>query len=160
MYFFSTLVNASFEDALLETKEVLRRHGFEVLANVDMQTAFKKHLALDFRPYLILGAYVPKLAHRGIQIYEKMGSVLVCNVVVQQHRDGRVEISMVDPETSMYAIGHIEMDWIVRDLRSRLRSVIEEIEARTPIQQSFAGAGGRPSVLVPGTSPGLNFACW
>ena len=130
MYFFSNSVNASFDDTVLATKNALKRHGFEILTEIDMRKAFKRHLALDFRPYLILSAYYPTSAHHAVQIYDQIGSVLLCNVVVQQQDDGRVDISVPDPATSMYVINHIELNWIVRELRGHLQKAIEEIEPR------------------------------
>jgi uncharacterized protein (DUF302 family) len=130
MYFLSNSVNASFDDTVLATKNALKRHGFEILTEIDMRKMFKRHLALDFRPYLILSAYDPKSAHHAVQIYDQIGSVLLSNVVVQQQNDGRVDISVSDPATSMHVINHIELSWIVRELRGHLQNAIEEIEPR------------------------------
>ncbi len=130
MYFFSNSVNASFGDAVLATKDALKRHGFEVIAEIDMRKAFKKNLALDFRPYFVLCAYDPTLAHRAVQIADEMGSALFCNVVVQQKKNGHVDISAADPAAFMYVTNHVELDWIMRDLRGHLQKAIEEIEAR------------------------------
>jgi uncharacterized protein (DUF302 family) len=131
MYFFSNTVNASFEDTVLATKDALKRHGFEVLAEIDMRRAFKRHLALDFRPYLILSAYDPTLTHRAVQVHNEIGSVLFCNVVVQQQNDGHVNISAADPAAFMYVTNHVELDWIIREIRGHLQTAIEEIEARS-----------------------------
>jgi uncharacterized protein (DUF302 family) len=135
MYFFSNSVNASFDDTVLATKNALKRHGFEILTEIDMRKAFKGHLALDFRPYLILSAYDPTSAHHAVQIYDQIGSVLLCNVVVQQQNGGRVDISVSDPATSMYVINHIELNWIVRALRGHLQKAIEEIEPRPEMRR-------------------------
>jgi len=148
MHFFSNSINASFEDALLATKDALKRHGFEVLAEVDMRKAFRKYLARDFRPYFILSAYDPTLAPHAVQIYDRMGSVLLCNVVVQQQNDGSVDISVVDPATSMYVINHVELDCIVRELRDHLQTAIEEIEARPETQRHLpAREDARPQLV-------------
>ena len=85
MYFFSNSINGSFEAAVLATKDALKRHGFEVLAEIDMRKALRNHIAGgDFRPYRILVAYDPASSHRAVTIYDRIGSVLFCNVVVQQ----------------------------------------------------------------------------
>jgi uncharacterized protein (DUF302 family) len=131
MYFFSNSINASFEATVLATKDALKRHGFEVLAEIDMRKAFRKHLASDFRPYLILIAYDPTSARRAVQIFDKIGSNLLCNVVVQQQSDDRVDVSVANPAKTMYVINHIELDWIIRDLRVHLQKAIEEIEVRS-----------------------------
>jgi len=130
MYFFSNKVNAGFEDTVLATRDALRRHGFEILAEIDMRRAFKKHLALDFRPYLILCAYDPTLARRAVQIDDEIGSVLFCNIVVQQQEGGHVDISAADPTCFMYVTNHVELDWIIRDLRCHLQKAVEEVKVR------------------------------
>ncbi len=148
MYFFSNSTNASFDATVLATKDALKRHGFEVLAEIDMRRAFKSHLALDFRPYLILSACDAASAHHAVQIYDKIGSVLLCNVVVQAQSDGRVHVSVADPATSMNVIGHVELDWIVRDLRGHLQKAIEEIEARPETRHRLpARDGAHPQLM-------------
>jgi uncharacterized protein (DUF302 family) len=139
MYFFSKSVNASFEDAVLATKDALKRHGFEVLAEIDMRRSFKKHLALDFRPYLILSACDPTLAHRAVQIHDGIGSVLFCNIVVQQQKNGRVNISAADPAAFMHVANHVELDCIIREIRGHLQRTIEEIEARPATRPYLSG---------------------
>lgn len=130
MYFFSNSINASFEDAVAATKDALRRHGFEVLTEVDMRKAFRKNLALDFPAYVILCAYDPTLTHRAIQIHDEIGSALFCNVVVQQRNDGHIGISAADPAAFMYVTNHVELEWIAREIRDHLERAIEAIEGR------------------------------
>ena len=143
MYFFSNSVNASFDDTVLATKNALKRHGFEILTEIDMRKAFKRHLALDFRPYLILSAYYPTSAHHAVQIYDQIGSVLLCNVVVQQQNGGRVDISVSDPATSMYVINHIELNWIVRELRGSSPESHRRDRTSTRNATPFTEARGR-----------------
>jgi uncharacterized protein (DUF302 family) len=136
MYYLSELVSMSFEDAVAATKDALKRHNFDVLAEIDMREAFRKHLAVDFRPYLILGACNPQLAHRAIRTDEEIGSVVVSNIVVQQHDDGRVEISAADPVAAMGPINHVELMWVTRDIRSALRCVVDEVGDRPESQRA------------------------
>ena len=142
MYFFSNTVNAGFEDIVLATRDALRRHGFEVVAEIDMRRTFKKHLAIDFRPYLILCAYDPALARRAVKIDDEIGSVLFCNVIVQQQEDGRIDISAADPACFMYVTNHVELDWIIRDLRGRLQKAVEEVKVR-PATRRYPGSAFR-----------------
>jgi uncharacterized protein (DUF302 family) len=131
---FSNAINASFEDAVLATKDALKRHGFEVLTEIDMRRAFKRHLGVDFRPYLILSAYSPTVAHRAVHLCDEIGSVLLCNVVVQQQND-HVHISAADP-AAYCAMNHVELNWIIQKIRNNLQTAIEEIEAK-PARRSY-----------------------
>ena len=92
-YHFTKTVDMSFDDAVMSTKEALKRHNFRVLTEIDMKDNFKKGLNVDFRPYLILGTCNPELSYRALQAEDKIGTMLPCNVVLQQQEDGRVEVS-------------------------------------------------------------------
>jgi uncharacterized protein (DUF302 family) len=129
MHYFSNSTDMSFEDAVAATKEALKRHHLAILAEIDLRKAFSRHLAVDFRPYLILSACSPQLAYRAIQADDEIGSILPCNVVVQQHRDGRVEISAADPAATIGTINHVDLIRISRDLRTLVQQVIDEVES-------------------------------
>ena len=125
-YHFSKTINMSFDDAVASTKEALKRHSFGVLTQIDMRDILKKRLNVDFRPYLILGAYDPQLTYRVLRVEDKIGTMLPCNIVLQQHEDGRVEISAVDPVASMQAITNVEVGQIAQDVRTQLQRVVDE----------------------------------
>ena len=93
----------------------------------DMKDNFKKGLNVDFRPYLILGTCNPELSYRALQAEDKIGTMLPCNVVVQQQEDGRVEVSAVDPVASMQAVTHVVLGQIAENIRSHLQHVIDEV---------------------------------
>ena len=116
-----------FDDAVASTKKALKKHNFRVLTEIDLKDNFKKGLNIDFRPYLILGACNPLLTYRALQAEDKIGTMLPCNVVVQQQEDGRVEVSAVDPLASMQAITHVVVNQVAREIRSHLRNVIAEV---------------------------------
>lgn len=126
-YHFSKTVNMRFDDAVASAKEALKRHNFRVLTEIDMKDNFKKGLNIDFRPYLILGACNPQLTYRALQAEDKIGAMLPCNIVLQQHEDGRVEVSAVDPVASMQAIAHVVVDQVAREIRCHLQNVIDEV---------------------------------
>ena len=126
-YHFSKSVSMNFDDALASTKEELTRHNFRVLTEIDMKDNFKTGLGIDFRPYVILGACNPQLTYRALQAEDKIGTMLPCNIVLQQQEDGRVEVSAVDPVASMQAITHVVVDQVAREIRSHLRNVIDEV---------------------------------
>jgi uncharacterized protein (DUF302 family) len=126
-YHFTKTVDMSFDDAVMSTKEALKRHNFRVLTEIDMKDNFKKGLNVDFRPYLILGVCNPELSYRALQAEDKIGTLLPCNVVLQQQEDGHVEVSAIDPVASMQAITHVTVDQIAQEMRSHLQHVIDEV---------------------------------
>ena len=127
-YYFSKSVNMSFDDAVKSTKEALKRHSFRVITEIDMKDNFKKGLNVDFRPYLILGACNAELTYRALNAEDKVGAMLPCNIVVQQHDNGLVEVAAVDPVASMQAITHVVVGQVAQDIRSQLQSVIDEVD--------------------------------
>ena len=135
MYCFSKSVTMPFEDAVAATKEALRRHNFRVLAEVDLSEAFKKHLTVDFRRYLILGGCVPELAYRALRADDEIGSLLLCNVAIQQKEDGRVEVFAADPTASIGTFNHVELLSVATDLRSLLQRVINELEDQPKLRR-------------------------
>jgi uncharacterized protein (DUF302 family) len=126
-YYFSTLVDKKFDDAVAATKEVLRHHNFRVLSEIDMKENFKTGLNVEFHPYVILGVCNPQLTYQALQAEDKIGTMLPCNVVVQETSDHRVEVSAVDPVASMQAITHVVVGQVANDIRSRLQAVIAEL---------------------------------
>jgi uncharacterized protein (DUF302 family) len=126
-YHFSSTVDMRFDDAVAGVKEVLKQHNFRVVSEIDMRDNFKKALNLEFRPYLVLGACNPLLTYRALQAEDKIGTMLPCTIVVQQHDDGRVEVSAVDPVTSMQAITNVVVNQVAEELRSHLESVTDEV---------------------------------
>jgi uncharacterized protein (DUF302 family) len=97
MYHFSKVVNASFDEAIALVTKALKEEGLGVLTEINAQAAFKKKLDVDFRRYIILGACHPQTAFQILEEDDKAGVLFPCNVVVQEHQDGRVEVSAVDP---------------------------------------------------------------
>jgi len=126
-YSFSTTVDLPFDEAVSRTTDVLQRHGFGVLTQIDVKQTLKKKLDVEFRPYVILGACNPQMAHQALQAEDKIGLMLPCNVVVQQQKSGEVEISAVDPVASMQAIDNPHLGDIANQVRGMLRQVIAEV---------------------------------
>jgi uncharacterized protein (DUF302 family) len=98
MHYFSKIVMMNFEAAVDATRRALTRHDLVILAEIDLRNAIRSHLAIDFRPYLVLSACSLPLARQALEADENSGSILLCNVVVQERDDRRVEISTVDPD--------------------------------------------------------------
>jgi uncharacterized protein (DUF302 family) len=129
-YQFSTTVDLPFAAAVTVATEVLKEHGFGVLTEIDVQATLKKKLGVDFRPYRILGACNPQMAYQALQAEDKIGTMLPCNVVVQQRADGKVEISAVDPVASMQAIENPALTDTAAKVQLMLRQVVDDIGKR------------------------------
>jgi len=118
--------NRPFDDTVAAVIRALGDQGFGVLTEIDVRATLKKKLDVEFRPYKILGACNPAFAHQALQLEDKVGTMLPCNVVVQE-RDGRVEVSAVDPVASMQAISNPALAEIARQVRDRLQKVVDAI---------------------------------
>ena len=126
-YYISKIVNAPFEETVARTAEVLKTEGFGVLTDIDVAATMKAKLDIDFRPYRILGACNPELAHHALSLEDKVGTMLPCNVVVQQTPEGRTEVAAIDPVASMQAIDNPELKTAAQKVRDKLARVIETI---------------------------------
>jgi len=126
-YHFTKTVDMVFPVAIEATVAALGKHGFGVLTEIDVQATMKRKLGVDFRPYRILGACNPQMAYRALQTEDKIGTMLPCNVVVQEFPNGTVEISAVDPMASMQAIDNPSLADIAEEVRQMLKDIIDDI---------------------------------
>lgn len=123
-YYLTKTVSKSYDEALSAVTEALKGEGFGVLTEIDVKETLKKKIDVDFPKYKILGACNPKLAHKALTAENQVGVLLPCNVVVQEHGDGRVEVSAMDPAGAMAMIGNKELDAIASDVKARLERVL------------------------------------
>jgi len=126
-YYFTKIVHDDFDTAILKVTEELKKEGFGILTEIDVQATFKKKLDVDFKKYRILGACNPNFAYQAIQAEDKIGTMLPCNVIVQEHEDGKVEVTAVDPAASMMAIKNDALDAIAAEVRGKLSRVITNL---------------------------------
>lgn len=126
-YHFSKTVNYTYEKAIERATEELKKEGFGVLTEIDVQDTLKKKINADFHPYKILGACNPHFAYKALTAENKIGTMLPCNVIVQQHPDGKVEVSAVDPVASMSAIKNENLGSVAAEVRAKLKKVIDNI---------------------------------
>lgn len=117
----------SFEEVIEAVTEALKTEGFGVLTDIDVSATFKKKLDLDFQKYRILGACNPHFAHKAISSENKIGVFLPCNVVVQQHDNGTIEVSAVDPMASMMSVENEELGALASEVNAKLDKVIAQL---------------------------------
>ncbi|MDO8411026.1 MAG: DUF302 domain-containing protein [Phenylobacterium sp.] len=126
-YYFSKLIEGDFADVVGRTREALKQEGFGVITEIDVQATLKSKIGVDFRPYLILGACNPAMAHEALEVEEKVGAMLPCNVVVQQRADGAVEVAAIDPVASMQAIDNAALKEKASAIADKLQKALRGI---------------------------------
>jgi len=124
-YYMATTLATSFDEAIERTEAALKSEGFGVLTRVDVQKTLKSKIDVDFRPYTILGACNPKLAHEALQLEDKVGTMLPCNLVIQQQGDGKIEVAAINPVASMQAIDNQQLKQAAAAVRDKLSKVID-----------------------------------
>jgi uncharacterized protein (DUF302 family) len=131
-YGFGMRVAAPYQEAIEQTSAALKDQGFGIISSIDMQQALKEKLGVDFRPYVILGACNPPLAHRALQADLGIGLLLPCNVVVYDNGDGTSSVEAMDPEAALGIAGDNPLvAEVARDAKARLRTAIASLSKRT-----------------------------
>ncbi len=126
-YYFSKTLGISFEEALVRVTEELKKEGFGILTEIDVKETMKKKMNVDFRKYKILGACNPPLAHKAIQTENKIGTMLPCNVIVQEISEGQIEVAAIDPVASMQAVENPKLRDVAEQVRVKLKRVIDSL---------------------------------
>jgi uncharacterized protein (DUF302 family) len=126
-YYFSKTLEGDFDDVVRRTVESLNEEGFGVLTDIDVKDTLKRKIGADFRRYRILGACNPRLAHEALQAEDKIGTMLPCNVVVQETADGKVEVAAIDPVASMMAVDNPHFGKTVGAVREKLQRVVARL---------------------------------
>lgn len=126
-YSFSKTVSYDFDTAIDKVTEELKKEGFGILTEIDIKSALKKKLDVDFRRYKILGACNPPFAHKALQCEDEIGTMLPCNVVVQETESGSVKVSAIDPIASMMAVKNEELGKIAGEVAGKLQKVIQHL---------------------------------
>lgn len=136
MRFFSAYMSMDFADALLVVKEALKRQKVAILAEIDMREVLRQDLSVEFRPYVVLSACSSPLTERTIRAADAIGPMLMCHFIVQEHRNGCVEVSTADPDCTIGAINHVELISICQEMRSLVRKVICDIGAASSLTRA------------------------
>lgn len=122
-YYFSTKLSGTFADAIERTREALKSEGFGIVSEIDIQKTLLEKIGVEFRPYVILGACNPSLAHEALRLEDKVGTMLPCNVVVQETADG-IEVAAIDPVASMQSIPNDRLGEKAAAVADKLRRAI------------------------------------
>ena len=126
-YYFSKILEVPFDEAVTRVTEELKTEGFGILTDIDVKETLKKKLDVDFKKYRILGACNPPFAYQALQLESKIGTMLPCNVIVQETEDGKVEVAAIDPISSMQAVQNPNLQSIAEKVQAKLQSVIAKL---------------------------------
>ena len=126
-YYFSKIVNVSFDEAVTKVTGELKKEGFGILTEIDVKETLKKKLNVDFSRYKILGACNPPFAYKALTAENKIGTMLPCNVIVQEISGGGVEVAAIDPVASMQAVENPALKVIASEISNKLKTVIDKL---------------------------------
>lgn len=124
-YYFSTTLKTNFEDAVAKTTEALKTEGFGVITEIDMQGKLKEKLGVEYKKYKILGACNPAFAYKALQVEEKIGTMLPCNVLVIDKENGTTEVAAINPIASMMAVQNSALEPLAQEVADKLKRIIE-----------------------------------
>ena len=126
-YYYNTIVNGSFESIEAKVIELLKNEGFGVLTQIDMQQTLKKKLDVDFKKYKILGACNPPFAYKALQVEDKIGTMLPCNIIIQELSPNNIEVSAVNPLITMQTVSNETLKIIAYEVSIKLENIINNI---------------------------------
>lgn len=128
MNFYTTKISKlTFDEAIKRLSAALSEEGFGIVSEIDMKDTLKKKIDVDFRNYKIFGACNPVFAHKAIMLEDKIGTMLPCNIVVQERPDGDIEVSAINPLETMAGIDNIKLKVLAYEVGERLKKVLNNI---------------------------------
>ena len=126
-YYFSTTLDMPFDEAITHVVEELKKEGFGVLTEIDVKATLKKKLGADFRNYRILGTCNPPFAYEALKAEDKIGTMLPCNIIVQETPSGLVEVAAIDPIASMQAVDNPALGDVATEVQAKLKGVVDSL---------------------------------
>jgi len=126
-YYNTKIIAGSFEAAIDKVTEELKKEGFGIITEIDVQATLKKKLDVDFRRYKILGACNPSFAYKALQTEENIGVLLPCNFIVQEKEEGVVQVSAINPMESMSAVKNENLGSVAAEVAQRIMKVLEKV---------------------------------
>ena len=127
-YYFNTIVSGDFEAVIENVTELLKKEGFGILTQIDIQQTLKNKLDVDFKKYKILGACNPPFAYEALQQEDKIGTMLPCNIIVQELEPNNIEVAAINPMVSMQAVKNEKLGYVAEQVSNKLKNVIKNIE--------------------------------
>ena len=126
-FYIAKTLRVPFDAAIEKVTAALKEEGFGVLTDIDVRSTLKTKLGIEWRPYRILGACNPQLAHRALQAEDKIGVMLPCNVIVQELADGEIEVAAIDPTASMERVGKPALTELAETVRNKLSAALARL---------------------------------
>lgn len=126
-YYFNKTLTGNFDEIIKKVTEELKNEGFGILTEIDVKETLKKKLDIDFKRYRILGACNPPFAHKALLAEDKIGTMLPCNVIVQEISPGIVEVAAINPITSMQVVKNVQLNEITFEISNKLKNVIHKL---------------------------------
>ncbi|MFC3208952.1 DUF302 domain-containing protein [Aquamicrobium soli] len=126
-YYFAKTLHCSFDEAVRRVTDALKKAGFGIITEIDVKDTFRKKLGIDYRNYRILGACNPVIARDALEVEDKIGTMLPCNVVIQDLGDSKVEVAAIDPVASMAAVENTALQGSARKVADMLKSVVASL---------------------------------
>jgi uncharacterized protein (DUF302 family) len=127
-YYYNTKIKGDFDTIVDKTTQLLQKEGFGVLTQIDIQQTLKNKLNVDFKKYKILGACNPEFAHKALLMENKVGTMLPCNIIVQEIEPNTIEVAAVNPIASMQAIKNPKLESIANEVSEKLKIVIKNLK--------------------------------
>lgn len=127
-YFNKTIKGKNFEEAIAYVTDELKKEGFGIVTSINMKETLKNKIGVDFKNYHILGACNPGYAHKALLSEDKIGVFLPCNVIVEQHENGNIEVVAVDPVASMISVKNDSLGGVATEVQAKLKKVIEGLQ--------------------------------
>ncbi|HMU44398.1 MAG TPA: DUF302 domain-containing protein [Ignavibacteriaceae bacterium] len=126
-YYYSKIIEDSFENTLRKIEVALKQEGFGILTEIDVKETLKKKLDVDFKKYKIVGACNPPYAYKALLAEDKIGAMLPCNVVVIEQEENKIEVAAVDPVSSMQAVKNFNLSSIAEEIKAKLKKVVDSL---------------------------------
>lgn len=129
-YYFARTLERPYEQTVADVRAGLGQQGFGVLTEIDVRATMKAKIGADFRPYVILGACNPRMAHKALEMEDKVGTMLPCNVIVQELAPGRTEVAAINPVASMQAIDNPALKEVAGQVAMMLKAVVDSLDQK------------------------------
>jgi len=127
-YYYTKIIEGSFIDIETKVIELLNNEGFGILTQIDMQQTLKKKLNIDFKKYKVLGACNPQFAYKALLAENKIGTMLPCNIIIQEHSPNQIEVSAINPLVSMSSVNNNDLSSLAKEVSAKLENVINNID--------------------------------